>query len=266
MQYAQIGTEVERIAQRAGEFLMEEWARLRPEDVRLKSANQLVSYVDEQAERLIRKQLKAIWPQAGFLGEEGGQQDGGGGARWIIDPLDGTTNFIHGIPGFSVSIALEAEGALQVGVIMDPVHNHLYQAVRGGGAYCNGSQLRVSHTAHLQDALLATGFPYYDYQYLPEYLQLLGYFMQHSQGLRRIGSAALDLAFVASGRFEAFFEYGLKSWDVAAGILLVEEAGGVATDFGGSASKRLYGGEMLAGNPKIHPALQAAVASHLPGT
>ena len=264
MQYAQIRPLVEATARQTGKFLLREWPRLKRSDVRSKSANQLVSYVDEQAEALIREALMQAWPGAAFLGEEKGAVAGQDAARWIVDPLDGTTNYVHGIPGFCVSIALEVDGRPQIGAVYDPVHDQLYSAQRGKGANCNGVPIAVSQTAPLSEALLATGFPFHDYHALAQYLELLGHFMRHTQGIRRIGAAALDLAFVASGRFEGFFEYGLKPWDVAAGILLVEEAGGKVCDFSGHHARGfLEGGEMVATNGAVHAEMQEVVRHYL---
>jgi myo-inositol-1(or 4)-monophosphatase len=245
------------IAREAGAFLLAERQNFRLDAVEYKGVNDLVSYVDKQCERMLVPKLSALLPEAGFITEEGTtiQADRTLGAptglNWIIDPLDGTTNFIHGLPVFAVSIGLAIGNVPIAGVVYDPNRDECFSAQQGQGAWLSVSggpeqRMQVSDAKHLNNGLVATGFPYYRFEQMQAYLKILEYFMQHSHGLRRMGSAAIDLAYVAAGRFEAFFEYNLKSWDMAAGICLVREAGGTVTDFEGGDTS-LFGGDIIAG-------------------
>ncbi len=201
--------------------------------VQEKSLNQLVSYVDITAEEMLCSGLRKIMPEAGFMTEENTAAFRGEEFRWIVDPLDGTTNFIHGLPVYSISVALAQGNTLLSGVVYNVPADEAFTAWKGGGAMLNGKPIRVSETPKLEQSLVATGFPYSDFGNLNEYLGVLTQLMRGTRGLRRFGSAAVDLAWVAMGRFDAFFEYGLNPWDVAAGALLVQEAGGKVTEFAG---------------------------------
>ncbi|MGZ8967498.1 MAG: inositol monophosphatase family protein, partial [Gallionella sp.] len=196
-----------------------------------------------------------------ILAEESGSH-GESEYLWIIDPLDGTTNFLHGFPQFAVSIALEHKGVLTQAVIYDPVRNELFTATRGQGAYLNDKRIRVSKRLQMADALIGTGFPYSNFQHMDSYLAILKDVMQKSSGLRRPGSAALDLAWMAAGRYDGFFETGLKAWDIAAGCLLITEAGGMVSDLVGKDSY-IKTGHICAGNPNIHEQLLRLMAPHL---
>ncbi|WP_211220194.1 inositol monophosphatase family protein [Rudanella lutea] len=241
------------IARDAGAFLLQERARFSRDAVEYKGTNDLVSYVDKETEKRLVAALSQLLPEAGFVTEEGTTGSGSdrAGLNWIIDPLDGTTNFIHGLPIFSVSIGL-AEGTRPIaGVIFDPNRDECFFGREGAGAYCargtaSPERIRVSAATQLSDSLIATGFPYYRFEGMPNYLRILEDLMHQTHGLRRMGSAAIDLAYVACGRFEGFFEYNLHAWDIAAGTLLVREAGGVVTDFDGGDSF-LYRGDIVAG-------------------
>ena len=239
--------EIATIARDAGAFLLQERGRFQRDAIEYKGLNNLVSYVDKETEKQLVEKLSKLLPEAGFITEEGttGQEADQSALNWIIDPLDGTANFIHGLPIFSVSIGL-AEGKTPIaGVVHDPNRDECFSAWQGGGAYCNGSKLTVSPNTKLGESLIATGFPYYSFDRMPQYIHILESLMQKTHGLRRLGSAAIDLAYVAAGRFEAFYEYNLNSWDMAAGVLLVREAGGVVTDFEGG-NEFLFRGDVIA--------------------
>src|SRR3712207_571232 len=221
--------------------------------IKYKGEVDLVTEVDEQAERVIREILLGAFPSYGMLAEEGGGLAGKEDARWIVDPLDGTTNYAHGLPIFCVSIALEKRGEVVLGVVHDPLREETYVAERGGGATLNGEPIKVSGTDELIRALLVTGFPY-DRDQAPAALRLFGRFTMLTQSMRRLGSAALDLCYVASGRLDGYYERGAHAWDVAAGALMVEEAGGKVTDYRGGALD-LGGREVVASNGALHPAM-----------
>ncbi len=219
-------------------------------NVRHKGAIDLVTQVDLAAERVIRSVLAEHTPNIPVLAEEGG------GAtdcktRWIVDPLDGTTNFVHGYPSYAVSIALEVEGELTVGCVFDAVNGVAYTAERGGGAWCGGQRLQVSDTRDLGDALLATGFPYDRRENVDRYLRYVRAFLLAGQGLRRAGAASMDFVAVAAGRVDGYWEFGLNPWDVAAGVLLVQEAGGIVTDMAGGPLD-LGSPRLLCSNGKVH--------------
>ncbi|RIV23533.1 inositol monophosphatase [Fibrisoma montanum] len=247
------------IALEAGQFIRTERLQFSTDAIEYKGLNNLVSYVDKETEKQLVARLHDLLPEAGFITEEGttGTQADPTALNWIIDPLDGTTNFIHNLPVYSVSVGL-AQGKTPIaGVIYDPNRDECFSAWQGGGAYCNGNPIRVSPATQLGQSLIATGFPYFSFDQMQKYLQILQTLMQQSHGLRRMGSAAIDLAYVACGRFEAFYEYNLNSWDMAAGVLLVREAGGIVTDFDGG-DEFLFRGDVIAGCG-VHPELQRVI-------
>jgi myo-inositol-1(or 4)-monophosphatase len=221
--------------------------------VRYKGEVDLVTEVDEQAEQVIREILLGAFPAYGMLAEEGGALVGEEDARWIVDPLDGTTNYAHQLPIFCVSIALERSGEVVLGVVHDPIREETYVAERGGGATLNDEPIKVSNTEELIQALIATGFPY-DRAEMPEAIELFGRFTATTQGMRRLGSAALDLCYVASGRLDGYYERGIWPWDLAAGALILEEAGGKVTDYRGGILN-LEGREIVASNGALHAAM-----------
>lgn len=225
--------------------------------VRYKGEVDLVTEVDERAERVIGEVLREAFPGYGMLAEEGGRLAGKGDARWIVDPLDGTTNYAHGLPIFAVSIALERADEVVLGVVHDPIREETYVAERGRGATLNGEPIRVSDTDEPIRALLVTGFPY-DRADMPAALELFGRLTVLTQGVRRLGAAALDLCYVAAGRLDAFYERGLHAWDIAAGGLILEEAGGKVTDYRGR-DLDLEGGEIVASNGPLHPKLLGVI-------
>jgi myo-inositol-1(or 4)-monophosphatase len=248
--------ELKELCRQTGEFIGAEIKKVAKEDVATKSLNSLVSYVDKEAEKKLVKALRSLLPQAGFIAEEGTGSAVEKGYNWIIDPLDGTTNYLHQIPVYAVSVALVKNDEPQLGVVYEVGQKELFSAQKGEGAFLNGKPIKVSDTPQLEDSLLATGFPYYDFNRMDSFLALLKDLFENTRGLRRLGSAATDLAYVACGRFGGFFEYGLSPWDVAAGALIVEEAGGMVSDFKGVANNYLYSGEILASSKPINKALQ----------
>lgn len=238
-----------RAARTAGDVIMRHYDRLDTVQVESKRRNDFVSEVDHEAEGRIIATLQRSYPEHGILAEESGERRGDGHV-WIIDPLDGTTNFLHGFPQFAVSIALEYAGRIELGVVYDPVRQELFTASRGNGAELNNRRLRVSGRRGLEGALLGTGFPYRDDQSDEAYLTMLRQFMRRSAGIRRPGAAALDLAYLAAGRLDGFWELGLNKWDIAAGALLIREAGGIIADLHGERDY-LATGNVLAATPKV---------------
>lgn len=242
------------IAKEAGAFIRKERENFNLEKVEHKGLNDLVSYVDKEAEKLIIQQLSDLLPEADFIAEEGTKGVTGKDYTWIIDPLDGTTNFIHGIPAFAVSIGLKHKDEIVLGVVYEVNLDECFYATKGGGAYCNGKPIKVSAAMELSSSLIGTGFPYSAMGKIDNYLNALKSLMEKTHGLRRIGSAATDLCYVACGRFEGFFEYNLQPYDVAAGLLIVQEAGGEVTDFQ-KGNDYIFGKKIIASNGLIHEAL-----------
>ena len=221
------------LTNQVGEFIRAERKIFKDASIEYKGHNDLVSYVDKTAEQKIVESLSSLLPEAGFITEENTSIKKGEAYNWIIDPLDGTTNFIHGIPCYCISIALMKDEKLILGVIYEINQDECFYAFENGGAFLNGSKIFVSTVPELKKSLMATGFPYSNYSRMKEYMHVFEHMMHNTHGLRRLGSAAVDLAYVACGRFEGFYEYGLNSWDVAAGAIIVKEAGGKVSDFTG---------------------------------
>ena len=251
--------QVVAISQDVGVYLIEEQAKLSSNDIEIKGKHNYVTYVDKTAERKIVDALSHIIPEAGFIAEEGTESRLGEQYNWIVDPLDGTTNFIHGLSPFCISIALQRDQEIVVGVIYEPRLKEAFYAWEGGKSYLNGKPISVSQNANLDNALLATGFPYTDYEFLDNYMDLFKWCMVHTRGVRRLGSAATDLAYVACGRVDGFYEYGLSPWDVAAGSLIVKQAGGMVSDFNGG-KDFVFGKQILAFNSHIYQEFQDEVA------
>ncbi len=241
-----------------GDWIQLQTGQVKGSHIEEKSLNSLVSYVDRKAEERLVLGLSELLPEAGFLTEEGTVSTIDSEYQWVIDPLDGTTNFLHHLPLYSVSVALRRGHEALVGVIYAPAMDEMFYAWKGGGCWLNGSRVQVSPKSTLASSLLVTGFPYYDYGRMEAYLAVFQSLMKMTRGLRRLGSAAIDLAWVAAGRFDAFYEYGLNPWDVAAGILLVEEAGGLVSDFSGG-NDYVAGREILAAAPGIREELLAVL-------
>ncbi|MFH1005639.1 MAG: inositol monophosphatase family protein [Bacteroidota bacterium] len=253
------------LSEEVGKFIQRQRNKISAEHIEVKGIHDFVTYVDKESERRLVKGLQKILPEAGFITEEETISNERKKYSWIIDPLDGTTNFIHGVPCYCISIALvdfrsfplvdenggDGEAVPLLGVIYEPNFSEMFCATKNGGAFLNGKKISVSKTKKLNDSLLVTGFPTYNYSRMNEYIELFRYFMKHTHGLRRMGSAAVDLAYVACGRVDAFYEYNLNSWDVAAGALIVKESGGQVTDFNGK-NKFLFGKEIIASNTKTH--------------
>ena len=256
----QLSHDLAALCRTTAQFIRQEAATFDRGKVQHKGVHDLVSYVDQETERRLVAGLHQLLPEAGFITEEGtaGPDTHTEEFTWVIDPLDGTTNFVHGLPVYSISVALLQQKELAVGVVHEVNRDESFRAVRGGGAFCNDQPIRVSDAPALGSSLIATGFPYTDFVQVNAYLQVLGAFMNRSHGVRRLGSAAVDLAYVAAGRFEGFFEFNLNSYDVAAGILLVREAGGHVTQFLADGDP-LFGREVLASNGAIHAEMQATI-------
>lgn len=236
-------------ARLSGRFIINNLGRLSKGDVNLKAASDFVTYVDKESERIIIETIKDEFPNHTILAEESLKEDGE--YLWIIDPLDGTTNYIHGYPMFSVSIALRHEDEIKIGVIYDPLRDELYTAIKEGGAFLNGKPIHISNVKELRDSLITTGFPFRRKEMIDLYLKLFKNLFNKVSDIRRAGSAALDLAYLACGRCDGFFEIGLSPWDIAAGSLLIKEAGGIITDFSGT-DEYLKTGNIIAGIPALH--------------
>lgn len=248
-----------RAARLAGDIIIRRMESAQGIPVSSKGRNDFVSEVDREAEAAIMDTIHKAYPDHGFLAEESGTS-GSSEKQWIIDPLDGTTNYLHGFPQFAVSIALRSGNHIEDAVVYDPLRQELFTASRGSGAFLNNRRMRVSRQTSLEGALLGTGFPFRDEQRLEKFLKIFRTFFPMCAGIRRAGAASLDLAYVAGGRLDGFWELGLKPWDIAAGLLLVREAGGLASDLGGIADC-LETGNVLAANPAVYKAMLKQLAS-----
>lgn len=255
-------TNAVKAARRAGTIINRASQDVGSIKVHSKNYNDFVSEVDHAAERAIIETLQETYPDHGFIGEESGNDRTDAEHVWIIDPLDGTTNFLHGYEQYSVSIALMSRGHLEQAVVYDPSRNDLFTATRGRGAFLNDKRIRVSNRAKLQSAMIGTGFPFRDFKHLDTYLDMFKDMIKNTAGLRRPGSAALDLAYVAAGWFDGFWEIGLSKWDIAAGALLVQEAGGIVGDFEGNETW-INTGNIVAGNPKVFAQMLQVLTPHL---
>ncbi|MEI8115208.1 MAG: inositol monophosphatase family protein [Bacteroidia bacterium] len=255
-------TQVQELAREVGGFIFEERLKFTSDDIIHKGKSDMVTYVDKTAEAKIVAALQVLLPDSGFIAEEGTAEDNGEKYRWVIDPLDGTTNYIHGISPFAVSIALMENQEIVMGVIYEISLNEMFYAWKGSRAFLNGKEIHVSTAATTANSLIATGFPYYDFSKLDHYLEAMNFFMRNSHGMRRLGSAASDLAYVAAGRFEGFYEHALHPWDVAAGIIIIQQAGGKVCDFNGG-NNYLFGGEMIACNANYFDEFYEIVHKHL---
>lgn len=258
MNYELLCTQVIAISRMTGNFIRRESMNFNANAIEFKGLNDLVSYVDKTAEQQLVDNLSKLIPGAGFTTEEDTPNSVGKTYNWIIDPLDGTTNFIHGLPTYSISIALYEEDLPVLGVVYEINRAEMFYSYKGAPAFLNNFEIRVSKRNALADSLLATGFPYYQFDKQPQYMQLLSELMQKTHGLRRIGSAAVDLAYVACGRFEGFFEYNLNSYDVAAGAYIVQQAGGMVMNFSGG-SEFINQREILATNGLVDQELLEAI-------
>jgi len=250
-----------KAAREAAAFIQSKSGLVQEEDIHDKGINDFASYVDEGAQQIILNAIQTAFPDHDILAEEGFVDSGVSlndipGYLWIVDPLDGTTNFMHGVPQYGVSIGLQHDGEAVMGVIQDVNRGETFHAIKGGGAFLNGERCQVSASPRLSEALITTGFPYKQFEYIDGYTEAIRAFWRDSRGVRRPGSASLDLAWVACGRFGGFFEQGIEAWDVAAGVLIVTEAGGRFSDFSGRASSDQdampLGSEIVASNGLIH--------------
>ncbi len=258
----EIFKETEKLVERSADFIQNQLGNVENQQIETKALNSLVSYVDKKAEEMLVEGCMKILPEAGFITEEETiEKSADKEWLWIIDPLDGTTNFLHSLPFFSISVALQHRGKTVMGLVCEVNRRELFYAIKNEGAFLNGKKISCSQTEKLADSLLATGFPYYDFGRRDAYMKLLGELMPKCRGIRRLGSAALDLAYTACGRFDAFFEYSLAPWDVAAGAFIVEEAGGIVTDFSGG-DNYLYGKEIFATNRGINKEMSELIQSH----
>lgn len=242
---------MDRAVRKAARSLVHDFGEVEQLQVSIKGPGDFVSAADHQSERILMTELRRARPDFGFLMEEGGEEKGKDPHhRWVIDPLDGTTNFLHGIPQFCISVALERDKEPIAGVVYDPLRDEFFYAERGVGAFMNDRRLRVSARAQLSDAVIGTGIPFRSRGDHPYYLRMLEPVMANTAGVRRMGAAALDLAYVAAGRFDGFFELGLSRWDIAAGIVLVREAGGFVSEIDGG-NNPLASGSVLATNQRL---------------
>ena len=259
---SQLTHEVALLSKSIGAW-MKEQTEVSEHVAEVKSENNLVTYVDKESERRFVEGLQLLLPEAGFVAEEGTGVRKESGLNWVIDPLDGTTNFVHGLPVWCTSIGL-CDGITPIlGVIYDPNTDECFSAYRGGGAFLNGNPIRVSQVSSVQQSLLATGFPYDDFGREEAYIELFRKLIRGTRGLRRLGSAALDMAWTACGRVEGFYEYGLNPWDVAAGAIIVQEAGGIVTEFNGG-DKSIFGDDLVCTNGRIHPEMLRIIQTYFP--
>jgi myo-inositol-1(or 4)-monophosphatase len=245
----------------ASEILLDNFGKIVSEDIKEKNRNDFLTFVDTQAEKTIIKILLDNFPDHSILAEESGWQKQNSEFQWIIDPLDGTKNYISGVPNFSISIACRKNEDIILGVILDPVRDEEFTAVRNEGAYLNGSKLQVSQQMSMEKCLIGTGFPFKLKEFLPKYMKTFEDIFSRTSGIRRLGSAAIDLAYVAAGRFDGFWELGLSPWDMPAGSLMIEEAGGKTSDFWGE-DFYLDSGYIVATNGHIHQKLIEITGSH----
>jgi myo-inositol-1(or 4)-monophosphatase len=243
-------------------FIEGEILKISPSEIDLKSRNSLVSYVDKTAEERLVNGLSKLIPKATFLTEEETIEQQPSDLRWIIDPLDGTTNYLHKLPCYSISVALEMDGNIAMGLIYDIPHKNCFYSWRQGGAWCDKKKISVSKNVSIDQSLIATGFPYYDYDSLEAYMEILKALVSSTRGVRRFGSAALDLAYTACGHFDGFYEYSLNAWDVAAGVVIIEEAGGLVTSFSGD-DQYINSKSIVAANPVIHTYLMDVIRKYM---
>jgi myo-inositol-1(or 4)-monophosphatase len=247
-----------------GEILNRGFRRLKKDQVKLKGAGDFVTELDHRSEEAVIRRIRRSFPGHVIQAEESGVAEGESDYRWYIDPLDGTNNYVHGIPVYSVSIAVSRDNEMVAGVVFDPAHQEMFWAVKGEGAFLNGNPIHVSRKEILGESFLASGFPWRSKQYLELYLDSFRVLFSGSAGVRRMGSAAIDLSYTACGRFDGFWEMKLKPWDIAAGVLIVREAGGVVSDFIGE-QQFMATGNVLAANPHIFPKMLQIVKRHLAG-
>jgi myo-inositol-1(or 4)-monophosphatase len=264
MNLQEIGPKAIAIVKTAGVFIRKEALNFNTSLIEYKGKNDLVSYVDKTAEKQLVEGLQKLIPSSGFITEEKTINKQSDDYNWIIDPLDGTTNFSHSLPPYCISVALMNKNKIILGIVYEVVSDECFYSWEGTKAYLNGKEIKVSEVDSLDKSLIATGFPTIKYNRMKEYMEVFDYCMKNTHGLRRLGSAAIDLAYVACGKFEVFYEYGLNPWDVAAGAFLVQQAGGKVSDFNGG-NNYLFGEEMLAGNTHTHDSFLSVIKQHFHG-
>lgn len=260
MQYKEICISAMEVVKTAAAYVREQHENRKEKGLAIeeKGRQNFVTEVDKNAEQILVSGLSELLPEAGFIAEEGTNSNQGERYNWIIDPVDGTTNFIHGVFPFAISVGLTEHQEVVAGIVYEFGLDEFFYAWKGGGAWLNGSPIRISEVPRVEHALIATGFPYTNFKYLKQFMESMDHFMKNSHGLRRLGSAATDIAYVACGRYDGFYEYGLNPWDVAAGILLVQEAGGVVSDFAGH-GEPLFAEHIVCSNEKIFKEFQSLI-------
>jgi len=256
MELSSLCQSVIELAKNTAEYIKTEAAISK--NIEVKGKNDFVTHIDKGSEEKLVTGLSSLLPEAGFIAEEGTSTKKGDKYNWIIDPIDGTTNFIHGLCPYAISIALEENNEIVLGVVLEIGLNECFYSWKGAPAYLNGKEIHVSKAAKVSNSLIATGFPYSNYTFMAGFMKSLDYFMKNSHGLRRLGSAATDLAYVACGRFEAFYEYDLKPYDVAAGAFLVKQAGGKNCDFEGG-NNYIYGKQIISSNALVFDEFKTSV-------
>ena len=254
---------MQQVIRSTGEFIRQEYHKFSFSEVQYKGENDPFSYVDVTAENMLKESCNRLIPGSGFINEESEDQPTENGYTWIIDPLDGTVNFMHGIPHFSISVGLMFEDQMLMGHVYGVISDEMFTGIKGKGAYLNGQRIVKSSLSQLNTSVIVTGFPYAYANWVDDYLKVIADLIKHCHGVRRLGSAALDLCYVAAGRLEAFFEFGLKPYDVAAGSLIVSEAGGQVSDFKGG-EDFLFGKQILGSNGAIHNDVLKVLQEHLP--
>jgi myo-inositol-1(or 4)-monophosphatase len=262
MDFEKITNEVRELTSVTSLFISGEINNIRTENILSKSLHNFVTHVDKTSEERLISGLSKILPGSGFIAEEGTRKDEGKQYTWVIDPLDGTTNFIHGLPPFAISIALMEGKEIHLGVIHEVYSGECFWAWDHSPAFFDNREIKVSTTTKLKDSLIATGFPYSDFDKVKAFMQTLEYLFNNSHGVRRLGSAAIDIAYLAAGRFEGFYEYGLSPWDVAAGIKILQQAGGKVCDFSGG-TDYVFGREIIASNAGIHDEFSKIISGYL---
>ncbi len=262
MDFKNLCFRVQDIARAAGSFIRQEGHKITSKDIEIKSVASLVTYVDKTAEVNIVAALKKLIPGSGFVTEEGTASSDKEKYIWIIDPLDGTTNYIHGVAPHSVSIALMEDTKIVLGVVYEVGADEMFYAWKDSPAFLNNKEIKVATASKSVDTLIATGFPYYDFLRVDDYIDAMKHLMKTTRGIRRFGSAAVDLAYVAAGRFDAFYEHALHAWDVAAGVFILQQAGGLTTDFNGG-ENWLYGGEIISASKNYFDEFYGIINSYL---
>lgn len=262
MDYQKLCFQVQDLAREVGAFIREERKNVSADNIEIKSVASLVTYVDKTAEKRIVAALKELIPDSGFVAEEGTADSNNEKYTWFVDPLDGTTNYLFGVAPHSVSIGLAEDGKMVLGVVYEIGANEMFYAWKDSPAYLNSEEIHAAKRSKAEETLIATGFPYYDFDRINDYIEALRYLMKHTLGLRRFGSAAVDLSYVACGRFDAFYEHALHAWDVAAGVFILQQAGGKTTDFNGG-DNWLFGGELISASESFFPGFYAIIHKYL---